>query len=76
MLNNDDIRGAGFTIIADDSVADDRDQESINAMFDDLRKVLNAHGFDISIVASNEDAMKFQGKILFREMFEKIIEMI
>ena len=77
MLNVDDITGEGFTIVVSDNTFDtERTQESIDAMFEGIREVLRQHGFDISIVASNEDAMKFQGKILFETMFAKIQELL
>ena len=72
MLTASEIIGSGFTLIADDQTADERSQESINEMFQELRDVLNNHGFDISIVANQEDAMRFQGRILFKKMFEKL----
>jgi len=72
MLNVNEITGSGFTLIADDQTADERSQESINEMFQELRDVLNNHGFDISIVANQEDAMRFQGRILFKKMFDKL----
>ena len=72
MLTASEIIGSGFTLIADDQTADERSQESINEMFQELRDVLNTHGFDISIVANQEDAMRFQGRLLFKKMFDKL----
>jgi virulence-associated protein VapD len=72
MLDTEEIRGAGFTVIVDDLTAEQRSQESINKLFEDIRKVLNTYGFDLAIVASNEDAMHLQGKLLFTRMFEKL----
>lgn len=72
MLTASEIIGSGFTLIADDQTADERTQESINEMFQELRDVLNNHGFDISIVANQEDAMRFQGRLLFKKMFDKL----
>jgi len=76
MLNVSDIVGSGFTIITSDMTFDEtRDQASINKMFEEIRIVLNNYGFDISIVADQESAMRFQGKLLFNEMFRKLDEM-
>jgi len=72
MLTASEIIGSGFTLIVDDQTADERSQESINEMFQELRDVLNNHGFDISIVANQEDAMRFQGRLLFKKMFDKL----
>ncbi len=72
MLDNKEIQGSGFTIIVSDLTAERRDQEAINKMFSDLQKVLNNNDFDLAIVASNEDAMHLQGKLLFTQMFEKL----
>lgn len=72
MLDTEEIRGSGFTIIVDDLTAEHRDQESINKLFEEIRKVLNAQNFDLAIVASNEDAMHLQGKLLFTKMLEKL----
>ena len=72
MINANEITGAGFTLIASDSLFEDRPQEAINTMFQELQKVLNSYGFDISIVANQEDAMRFQGRLLFNEMFKKL----
>ncbi len=76
MLNVSDIVGSGFTIITSDMTFDEtRDQASINKMFEEIRTVLNNYGFDISIVADQESAMRFQGRLLFNEMFRKLDEM-
>jgi len=76
MLNVSDIVGSGFTIITSDMTFDDtRDQASINKMFEEIRIVLNNYGFDISIAADQESAMRFQGRLLFDEMFRKLDEM-
>jgi hypothetical protein len=72
MLNPTDIIGSGFTLIVDDLTAAERTQEDINGMFEELRTVLNNHGFDISIIANQEDAMRFQGRLLFQKMFSKL----
>lgn len=72
MINANEITGSGFTLIASDSLFEDRPQEAINTMFQELQTVLNGYGFDISIVANQEDAMRFQGRLLFNEMFKKL----
>ena len=73
MLNIDEIIGSGFTLIVSDMTFDEnRNQESINGMFQELQTVLNKHGFDISIVADQEDAMRFQGRLLINEMLKKL----
>lgn len=72
MLTIEEIIGSGFTVIVDDQTAEERDQESINVMFQELRDVLNKHGFDISIVANQEDIMRLQGRLLFKKMFDKL----
>ena len=76
MLNVSDIVGSGFTIITSDMTFDEtRDQASIDQMFKEIQIVLNNYGFDISIVADQESAMRFQGRLLFNEMFRKLDEM-
>lgn len=75
MLNNNEILGSGFTMIVDDQTCQDRSQDSINIMFQEIKEVLNRNGFDISIVSSQEDAMRFQGKILVNQMLEKLYEL-
>ena len=73
MLPISDIIGAGFTLIASDVTFDEtREQTSIDEMFQELQEVLSKHGFEISIVANQEDAMRFQGRLLFTEMFKKL----
>lgn len=72
MLNTEEIIGSGFTVIVDDQTAEERSQESINSMFQELRVVLNKYGFDISIVANQEDIMRLQGRLLFKKMFDKL----
>jgi len=72
LLTSDQIRGSGFTLIVDDQSADERSQETINEMFQELRTVLNEHGFDISIVADQEDAMKFQARLLYKRMYNAL----
>ena len=77
MLNISEIVGSGFTLIASDMTFDEtRSQESINSMFQELQTILNKYGFDISIVANQEDAMRFQGKLLFDLMFKKMDKLV
>jgi len=59
-------------MIVDDQTTEDRSQESINEMFQRLRTILNEHGFDISIVADQEDAMKFQARIMYKRMYNAL----
>jgi hypothetical protein len=68
----DEISGSGFTLIVDDQTCIDRDQQSINLMFEKIKSVLNEHGFDIAIVSSHEDAMQFQGKIYLKHLLERL----
>lgn len=75
MLSSEEILGSGFTIVVDDQTCQDRSHDSINEMFQELKEVLNRNGFDISIVSSQEDAMRFQGKILVNQMLEKLYEL-
>ena len=72
MINANEITGSGFTLIVSDPLFEERPQETINGMFQELQSVLNSHGFDISIVANQEDAMRFQGRLLFDHMFKKL----
>ncbi len=72
MLSTDEITGSGFTLIVDDQTVEERSQESIDSMFQEIRNVLNNHGFDISIVANQEDIMRLQGRLLFKKMFDKL----
>lgn len=72
MLSTNEIVGSGFTLISDDLTAEERSQESINSMFQEIRDVLNKYGFDISIVANQEDIMRLQGRLLFKKMFDKL----
>ena len=72
MLNIEEIAGSGFTLIVDDMTAEERSQESINVMFQELRQVLNNRNFDISIAANQEDVMRLQGRLLFKLMFDKL----
>jgi hypothetical protein len=72
MLSTDEITGSGFTLIVDDQTTEERSQESIDSMFQEIRDVLNNHGFDISIVANQEDIMRLQGRLLFKKMFDKL----
>jgi len=77
MLNVSEIIGSGFTLIASDMTFDEsRDQTSINSMFQEIQTTLNKYGFDISIVANQEDAMRFQGRLLFDLMFKKLDKLI
>jgi hypothetical protein len=72
MLNVEEMIGSGCTIIIDDLSGDDRQQESINVMFQEIQTILNKYGFDIAIVANQEDAMRLQGRLLFKTMFDKL----
>ncbi len=72
MLSSSNIIGSGFTVIVDDPSGEDRSQDSINEMFVELRSVLNSHGFDIGIVADQDDAMRLQGRLLIARMIDKL----
>lgn len=72
MISENELYGAGFTMIVEDTAAlndmEPQTQEQINAMFEELRGVLNRHNLDICIVASQEDAKRFQGRLLINDM--------
>lgn len=76
MLDTKEIHGAGFTMIVEDmSVVNDlpmQTQENINTMFEELQEVLNKYNLDICIVASQEDAKRFQGRSLLNDMINKM----
>jgi len=76
MLNVEEMIGSGCTIIIDDLSGEERPQESINVMFQEIRDILNKNGFDIAIVASQEDAMRLQGRLLFKPLFEKFMKFL
>jgi len=72
MISENELYGAGFTMIVEDMAAindmEPQTQEQINAMFEELRGVLNRHNLDVCIVASQEDAKRFQGRLLINDM--------
>ncbi len=72
MISENELYGAGFTMIVEDMAAlndlEPQTQEQINVMFEELREVLNRHNLDICIVASQEDAKRFQGRLLINDM--------
>lgn len=76
MLDTNEIHGAGFTMIVEDmSAVNDlpmQTQENINTMFEELQEVLNKYNLDICIVASQEDAKRFQGRSLLNDMINKM----
>ena len=76
MLQADDIYGAGFTLVVEDLAAmndvEPQSQGQINEMFQELQEVLNKYNLDISIVATQEDAMRFQGRLLLDKMIHKL----
>lgn len=76
MISADELYGAGFTMIVEDMSAindmEPQTQEQINAMFEELRGVLNRHNLDICIVASQEDAKRFQGRLLITDMVNAV----
>ena len=72
MISVDEMYGAGFTMIVEDMAAlndlEPQSQEQINTMFEEIREVLNRHNLDICIVALQEDAKRFQGRLLINDM--------
>ena len=72
MISPDEIFGNGFTMIVDDQELQEHNQPQIDQMFDEISDVLAKYGLSISIVASQEDAMKFQGKIYLKQMMETL----
>lgn len=72
MISENELYGAGFTMIVEDMAAlndlEPQTQEQINIMFEEIREVLNRHNLDICIVASQEDAKRFQGRLLINDM--------
>lgn len=76
MLQADEIYGAGFTLVVEDLAAmhdiPQQNQEQINTMFQELQDVLNKYNLDISIVLTQDDAVRLQGRILFDKMFKKL----
>jgi proline racemase len=76
MISVDEMYGAGFTMIVEDMAAlndlEPQSQEQINIMFEEIREVLNRHNLDICIVASQEDAKRFQGRLLITDMINAV----
>ncbi len=72
MISENELYGAGFTMVVEDMAAlndlEPQTQEQINVMFEEIREVLNRHNLDICIVASQEDAKRFQGRLLINDM--------
>lgn len=76
MISENELYGAGFTMIVEDMAAindlEPQTQEQINTMFEEIREVLNRHNLDICIVASQEDAKRFQGRLLITDMINAV----
>jgi hypothetical protein len=76
MISENELYGAGFTMIVEDMAAindlEPQSQEQINIMFEEIREVLNRHNLDICIVASQEDAKRFQGRLLITDMINAV----
>ena len=76
MISENELYGAGFTMIVEDMAAlndlEPQTQEQINTMFEEIREVLNRHNLDICIVASQEDAKRFQGRLLITDMVNTV----
>jgi len=76
MISENELYGAGFTMIVEDMAAlndlEPQTQEQINIMFEEIREVLNRHNLDICIVASQEDAKRFQGRLLITDMINAV----
>ena len=76
MISENELYGAGFTMIVEDMAAhndlEPQSQEQINIMFEEIREVLNRHNLDICIVASQEDAKRFQGRLLITAMINAV----
>ena len=76
MISVDEMYGAGFTMIVEDMAAlndlEPQSQEEINTMFEEIREVLNRHNLDICIVALQEDAKRFQGRLLITDMINAV----
>ena len=75
-MQADEVYGAGFTLIVEDLAAindlEPQNQGQINEMFQELQEVLNKYNLDISIVLTQDDAVRLQGRVLFNTMFKKL----
>ena len=72
MISPSEVYGNGFTMIVDDQELQELNQPQIDKMFDEISDILTRYGLSISIVASQEDAMKFQGKIYLKQILDHL----
>ena len=72
MISPSEVYGNGFTMIVDDQELQELNQPQIDQMFDEISDILTRYGLSISIVASQEDAMKFQGKIYLKQILDHL----
>jgi len=71
LLNVDEIKGSGFTLIASDQQPfSEKNQEQIDAMCDELSNVLEKYGFALEMVLENETAAKLQSRVMFKRYME------
>jgi hypothetical protein len=79
LLDSNDIYGAGFTLIVGDDSAGmglpKLDESELAEFEKQLQELLSDYNFSIQIICSNEDAVRFQGRMLINKMLNKMDEL-
>lgn len=62
-----------IAIVFDDKTADHRPVEQIDAMFEELRAVVNKHGFDLYQWGTRKQMEKSMAAVRLRELIDRLI---
>lgn len=76
MININKVSGSGITIILQDDAPlngiDPLTQEQLNGMFVELQDVFSRYNFSIAMTGENEEMMRLQGRLMFKELYNMI----
>ena len=79
ILNVNDISNSGITFITSDMNAfydQSLTQEKLDEMCDQLQTIFEKYNFKIEMAIENEQALRLQGRIMFKKLYESLDNMI
>ena len=76
MISINKVSGSGITIILQDDAPlngiDPLTQDQLDSMFDELIPIFSKYNFSIAMTGENEEMMRLQGHLMFKELYKMI----
>jgi len=76
MISINKVSGSGITIILQDDAPlngiDPLTQDQLDELFNELIPIFSKYNFSIAMTGENEEMMRLQGRLMFKELYNMI----